>query len=396
MFGPFVLDLGHRELRRDGQKVKLTAKPFDTLAFLVENHGQVVTRDQLRAVVWEGLAVSDPAVEHAVNKIRRVLGDDPVNPFFIQTLWGKGYIFVAEVAGGGSAPASGAEIPARVATTAGPEERITERESLLTAVPSGGLRLRWRLPAHALQIGFACMMYAGLYVLSVFVETAYALDRYRSSLGAVGSVIFLWIVSTTLAAVWSDWRLTKKSDLHGLTVAVVIMTAAAGALFLGLGGFLPGSAITLFAFQGFTAHAAYLKSEIYFVMLAVAFMVLPFHFIVRVEHELRAGRPDIAWCLLSRRTNHSKIPAMIYPRPVFLLALLVISGFWSLFSIAHLFEYLLPSPHMNRYMNLLQIQRLTYFALGLECLGWYHLCLGRLQRDVLAAVRSVRNSPAPS
>jgi DNA-binding winged helix-turn-helix (wHTH) protein len=335
MFGPFVLDLDHRELRRDGQKVKLTAKPFDTLVFLVANRGRVVTRDQLRAVVWEGLAVSDPAVEHAVNKIRKVLGDDPVNPCFIQTLWGKGYIFVAEVLGGGSTSVSEVEVPAGVAATTETEENLTEGEALIAAVPSGGSRRRWKLPAHALQIGFACIMYSGLYVISVFVETAYAFEKYRNSLGAVGSIIFLWIVSTTLAAVWTDWRLTKKSDLHGLTAAVAIMTAAVGALFLGLAGFLPESAITHFSFQGFTAHAAYLKSEIYFVMLAVAFMVLPFHFIIRVEHELRAGRPDIAWCLLSRRTTHSKIPAMIYPRPVVLLVLLIISGFWSLFSVAH-------------------------------------------------------------
>jgi DNA-binding winged helix-turn-helix (wHTH) protein len=64
VFGPFELDLDRRELRREGARVRLTAKPFDTLAFLVENHRQIVSRDQLRATIWEGLTVSDPAVEH--------------------------------------------------------------------------------------------------------------------------------------------------------------------------------------------------------------------------------------------------------------------------------------------------------------------------------------------
>src|ERR1035437_4136003 len=82
-FAPFVLDFDHRELRRNGERVRLTAKPFDTLALLIENRGQVVTRDQLRATVWEGVSVSDPAIEHAVNKIRRALGDDKANPEFI-------------------------------------------------------------------------------------------------------------------------------------------------------------------------------------------------------------------------------------------------------------------------------------------------------------------------
>lgn len=72
VFGPFELDLDRRELRREGARVRLTAKPFDTLAFLVENRRRIVSRDQLRATIWDGLNVSDPAVEHAVNKVRRV------------------------------------------------------------------------------------------------------------------------------------------------------------------------------------------------------------------------------------------------------------------------------------------------------------------------------------
>jgi DNA-binding winged helix-turn-helix (wHTH) protein len=96
-FATFVIDLDRRDLRCNGERVRLTAKPFDTLALLIENRGQVVTRDQLRAIVWEGVNVSDPAIEHAVNKVRKALGDDTANPQFIHTLWGKGYIFAADV-----------------------------------------------------------------------------------------------------------------------------------------------------------------------------------------------------------------------------------------------------------------------------------------------------------
>jgi len=188
---------------------------------------------------------------------------------------------------------------------------------------------------------------------------------------------------TSIAAVWSDWRLTWKGASYGLTVAVLIMALATGTLFLSLGGFLPGSAITRLSFQGFTAHAAYLKSESYFLILAIALLALPFHFVICVQREIQAGRPDVARALLSRNGTSLFTPAIIYPRPSVLLALLIVAGLWSLFSVAHLFEHLLPSPHMGRYMNLLQIQRLMYFALGFECLAWYHISLGRLQRSLL-------------
>jgi DNA-binding winged helix-turn-helix (wHTH) protein len=84
-FATFVIDLDSRDLRCNGERVRLTAKPFDTLALLIEKRGQVVTREQLRATVWDGVNVSDPAIEHAVNKARKALGDDTANPQFIYT-----------------------------------------------------------------------------------------------------------------------------------------------------------------------------------------------------------------------------------------------------------------------------------------------------------------------
>lgn len=397
-FGSFVLDLDRRELRRDGVKVRLTAKPLDTLTFLIENRGQVVTRDQLRAAIWDGLSVSDPAVEHAVNKVRRALGDDPANPTFIQTLWGKGYIFVADIAEPVSLPASPNDLAAAngILSMAGPAGNPGPVESpttKLTVVETAYASTRF--PEYSVQIGFAVLLYSGLYAISLLVETAYAFERYRNSLGWGASAIFLWIFSTTLAAVWIDWNLTRKGNFHGLTVAILIMCAAAGALFLGLGSFLPGSAITLFSFQGFTAHAAYFKSESYFLILAIALLALPFHFVVRVQHEVRAGRVENARSLLSRRNTSSSTPVIIYPRPSVMLVLLIGAGLWSLFSVAHIFEHLLPSPYMGRYMNLLQVQRLMYFALGFECLAWYYICLGRLDRTIDAAQTSLTGRPFP-
>src|SRR6185437_652828 len=134
-FGSFVLDLDRRELRREGVKVRLTAKPFDTLAVLVENRGHVVTRDQLRSAMWEGLNVSDPAVEHAVNKVRKALGDDPTNSSFIQTLWGKGYIFVAEVARPLIAPATSRDAPASDRVTSDVPQQPSQHSESPIATP---------------------------------------------------------------------------------------------------------------------------------------------------------------------------------------------------------------------------------------------------------------------
>jgi DNA-binding response OmpR family regulator len=51
-FGPFAVDLVSHELRCDGRKINLQEKPFQVLALLLEQPGQLVTREELRHRLW--------------------------------------------------------------------------------------------------------------------------------------------------------------------------------------------------------------------------------------------------------------------------------------------------------------------------------------------------------
>ena len=51
-FGPYQLDTAERQLYRQGQRLQLTPKAFDTLAVLVERHGRLVEKDELMKAVW--------------------------------------------------------------------------------------------------------------------------------------------------------------------------------------------------------------------------------------------------------------------------------------------------------------------------------------------------------
>ena len=46
VFGPFRLDAARRELRRDGEVISVRPTVFDTLLYLVEHPGRVVTKDE--------------------------------------------------------------------------------------------------------------------------------------------------------------------------------------------------------------------------------------------------------------------------------------------------------------------------------------------------------------
>ena len=89
------------ELRKSGVKLKLSDQPFQVLAILLEQPGQVVTREELQKRLWPDTFVDvDHKLNTAINKIREALGDSAENPRFVETLSRRGYRFVAPVNGG--------------------------------------------------------------------------------------------------------------------------------------------------------------------------------------------------------------------------------------------------------------------------------------------------------
>jgi len=104
-FSVFEVDLGSRELRKRGIRLHLPGQSFEILAMLVEQRGDVVTREEIRDRLWpRGTVVEfEHSVNSAVKKLRDCLGDSASAPRFIETLPRRGYRFVAPVEIGASA-----------------------------------------------------------------------------------------------------------------------------------------------------------------------------------------------------------------------------------------------------------------------------------------------------
>src|SRR6516225_7979067 len=98
-FSNLELDVPRYELRRNGQVVKLERIPMDLLVFLVEQHGRLVTREEIIQRIWgkDVFVDTENAINTAVRKIRQALKDDPANPQFVARVPGKGYRFIGEV-----------------------------------------------------------------------------------------------------------------------------------------------------------------------------------------------------------------------------------------------------------------------------------------------------------
>ena len=98
-FGPFQFEPRLGRLTRDGHKIKLQPKPAAVLCRLLQNAGDVVSRDDLRKSLWpETINVDfDLGIKVAIQKLRTALRDVYEEPIYIQTVPGVGYRFIAPV-----------------------------------------------------------------------------------------------------------------------------------------------------------------------------------------------------------------------------------------------------------------------------------------------------------
>jgi TolB-like protein/Flp pilus assembly protein TadD len=119
-FGPFVLDVPDRSLKRAGTAIPLSPKAFDLLVALVDHAGRLVERDALLQTVWPDVAVEEGNLTKAVFSLRQLLETEEGDRY-IETVPRRGYRFVAPVT---RERRSGDEIPQAPATAAPLENSI--------------------------------------------------------------------------------------------------------------------------------------------------------------------------------------------------------------------------------------------------------------------------------
>jgi DNA-binding winged helix-turn-helix (wHTH) protein len=140
-FESFRLDTSNECLWQNRVQINLPPKPFAVLRYLVENPGRLVSHDELLDALWPETYVQPQVLRTYVLDLRKILGDDPGSPRFIQTLPKRGYCFVASVTDAaipevGAAP-SGKTQPAITDEVVGREQELVRIKTLAQALACG-------------------------------------------------------------------------------------------------------------------------------------------------------------------------------------------------------------------------------------------------------------------
>ena len=95
-FGPFVLDYDACVLKKNGERIPLSAKEYGCLAWLTEHQGKAMDVETIYNGVWKNDYGDLTAVAVYIQRLRKKIEDDPANPVYIETEHGMGYRFNAQ------------------------------------------------------------------------------------------------------------------------------------------------------------------------------------------------------------------------------------------------------------------------------------------------------------
>ena len=94
-FGEFRFDRENHELYRADQRVGLPERAANVLKLLIDNHGALVSRDEIRTAIWGDQHLDfEASLNTAIRSIRRALGDEAGAPIYIETSPRRGYRFL--------------------------------------------------------------------------------------------------------------------------------------------------------------------------------------------------------------------------------------------------------------------------------------------------------------
>jgi DNA-binding winged helix-turn-helix (wHTH) protein len=386
-FGAFLLCPHEHLLLSSGKPIPLKPKAFDTLLVLVESAGHLITKEDLMKKVWSDTVVEEGNLSLAVHQARKALDRGHDGPSYIVTIPRRGYRFVEPVivvhdetvlSAGSSA---GEEI-------VGPEvvlgEEIIARDDSLKHQHDPSQGINGLLGGHTSYAVITCAIYAGLFSTGLLIQVAYQFDDYERKGLVIALFVFLLVFVSSVTAFTLDWRRTVLGRDSGLGLQCLVFMISGAAAF-GTGCLLlPGSQVVQANFQTYTAQAAYLKDTCYFLALALFYLIIPFHFILSMQREVREGRHRESLSLLSADKLSVPPRGTIYPKLWVLLLLLVGLFSTAIVATTRLFSNLTPGTHVNLYMHLVLVRWMLYFGLAILALAWYHRELNDIKRKCVA------------
>jgi DNA-binding winged helix-turn-helix (wHTH) protein/TolB-like protein len=209
-FGPYRFDPRAKLLYRDTAPVAATLKVLQTLAVLVENHGQLVEKEELMKAVWPDTFVEENNLSQNISAIRKILGE------------GGGESWVETV------PRRGFRLVAPVRYVDETKTALTRRGLLagVSALAGGGCLLWWKRSTKVVSVN--SLLVLPVLNISGDPQQEYVADGMTDGLiGELARMASLRVISRTSALAFKGTRKTVPQIALEMAVDAVVEASVA-------------------------------------------------------------------------------------------------------------------------------------------------------------------------
>lgn len=88
-----MIDVALGKVYVDHEEIPLKAMEYKLLVYLVQNKGRIIPKEELFEKVWEDSFTQDGTLNVHVRHLREKIEENPNEPKYIKTVWGRGYCY---------------------------------------------------------------------------------------------------------------------------------------------------------------------------------------------------------------------------------------------------------------------------------------------------------------
>jgi transcriptional regulator with XRE-family HTH domain len=309
-------------------------------------------RDAVVAIVVRGLMIREIAV---INRILQLAGYGVLTADEMETL-----ALAQAIIEPSTEPAS------RLIAPRNPWRDWRSAAILISSLALAGV-IASLIPRHGPFGLLTSCLYAALYVVSLYLESAFDPEHFPTPRTAVFTFALMSVSSTVALA--TDRDLVDSGNSFALLASLAIFLLAGFLQFAIVRGTLPESALVPATFQTQTAQSAHLKNTSYFLLIVLIFWLTPFHCVSTLSREVRSGHADWVRQMLSQDLMLGRGLLALSVR--WLLGLLLAMFLLALYMGTHLLDNLRPHARLNSFTLLFYLRALLCFLLCLLSIGWY-------------------------
>jgi len=247
-----------------------------------------------------------------------------------------------------------------------------------------GLSAKIHLPfgGHWWLVVVSCVLYALLYVSTLWIEIGLQLDRYAKGSAKGSPIIFALMFVTTYVSLKFCWRRVVQGTpalIFSFLVLLAPMLVAYGLSWW----ILPREPVN----GASNPQQIVIQSYNCFLALITICLLIPFHFVLSVQRELFEGKHRAIFLVLKRDKSAAVPRGSIYLPMWFPLTLLIMQAYTIVTAQFRFFDMIPPGGYRTFYITLWAISWFAFYAFGVGWLAWYYWTLNELKRECLIAER---------